>query len=118
MTLHLYGIAACDRCREARRWLAGAGLDVPFTDLRKDGIETARIAGWAESVGWQSLLNRRSATWRQLSAGERDIAGQTAAVALMAAHPVLIKRPVLEIDDDVTVGFGPEVVARLRGLSA
>jgi Spx/MgsR family transcriptional regulator len=118
MTLHLYGIAACDRCRKARRWLAETGLDAPFTDLRKDCVEAARVAGWEASVGWETLLNRRSTTWRQLSDSERDIADSAAAVALMTAHPTLIKRPVLEIDGDVTVGFGPDVVARLRRRSA
>jgi len=113
MDLHLYGIASCDRCRRARRWLADAGLEHRYTDLRRDGIAAATIAGWTRSVGRDRLLNRRSSTWRGLDAAEREIGNDAAAVALMAAQPTLIKRPVLVIDGEVTVGFGPEVRARL-----
>lgn len=113
MDLHLYGIASCDRCRRARRWLADAGLEHRYTDLRADGVDAAMIAGWARAVGRDRLLNRRSSTWRSLGAAERDVGDDDDAVRLMAAQPTLIKRPVLVIDGDVTVGFGPEVRARL-----
>jgi arsenate reductase len=113
MDLHLYGIASCDRCRRARRWLADAGLEHRYTDLRKDGVAPATIADWTRCVGQDHLLNRRSSTWRSLGAAERDVGDDADAVRLMAAHPTLIKRPVLVIDGDVTVGFGPEVRARL-----
>ena len=114
MTLHIYGIATCDRCRQARRWLADAGLDCPYTDLRKDGIEASTIADWVAALGWEAVLNRRSTTWRNLPQASRDIAGPRDAIELMAAHPTLIKRPVLEMDGTVSVGFGPEVMARLE----
>jgi arsenate reductase len=114
MTLHLYGIATCDRCRQARRWLAETGLNCPYTDLRKNAIEASTIAAWVAELGWEAVLNRRSATWRNLPETSREIGSPAAAVALMAAHPTLIKRPVLEIDGEVTVGFGPAVVARLE----
>ena len=113
MTLHIYGIATCDSCRKARRWLADAGIDCAYTDLRKDGIEASTIAGWVAELGWEAVLNRRSTTWRNLPQATRDMAGARDAVDLMVSHPTLIKRPVLEIDGAVSVGFGPEVVARL-----
>lgn len=118
MTLHLYGIATCDRCRQTRRWLAEAGLECPYTDLRKDGIGSAKIAEWVAALGWEAVLNRRSATWRNLPEAARQIDSPAAAVDLMAGHPTLIKRPVLEIDGEATVGFGPAVVARLEGGAA
>lgn len=114
MTLHLYGIATCDRCRQARRWLSEAGLECPYTDLRKDGIESAKIADWVAALGWEAVLNRRSTTWRNLPEATREIDAPAAAVDLMAAHPTLIKRPVLEIDGEATVGFGSAVMARLE----
>ena len=115
MDLHLYGIATCDSCRRARRWLSDAALDYRYTDLRTDGVPPRTLAAWAAAVGWESLLNRRSTTWRSLTPSERDVGNPAAAVALMARHPTLIKRPVLEIDGEVTVGFGPGVQARLPG---
>jgi Spx/MgsR family transcriptional regulator len=114
MDLHLYGIATCDGCRKARRWLDGAGLDYRYTDLRDGGLKAPTIAAWADAVGWERLLNRRSTTWRGLAPAEREIRDPADAVRLMAAHPTLIKRPVLIVDGETTVGFGPEVRARLE----
>jgi Spx/MgsR family transcriptional regulator len=114
MTLHLYGIATCDSCRRARRWLADAGLDCAYTDLRKDGIGASKIAGWVAELGLEAVLNKRSTTWRNLPAAAREIDSPAAAADLLAAHPTLIKRPVIELDDEVSVGFGPDVVARLE----
>ncbi|MCK9516736.1 MAG: ArsC/Spx/MgsR family protein [Ottowia sp.] len=62
----LYGLASCDSCRKARRWLAENGLDVRFHDLRQDGVPTERLRHWLDLLGWQQVLNRRSATWRGL----------------------------------------------------
>lgn len=115
MRLHLYGIASCDGCRRARRWLERAGLEYGYTDLRTEGVSAETLAAWSRAVGWERLLNRRSTTWRSLSPSEREVEDPAAAVALMARHPTLIKRPVLEIDGQVTLGFGPDVRERLEG---
>ena len=78
------------------------------------GIESAKIADWVAALGWEAVLNRRSKTWRTLPEATREIDAPAAAVDLMAAHPTLIKRPVLEIDGEATVGFGSAVMARLE----
>ena len=83
--------------------------------MRSDGVSEAQIAGWAKKVGWEVLLNRRGTTWRGLSEAEKAGVDEKSAIALMTAHPALIKRPVFERGAEVLVGFGKEQQAALKG---
>jgi Spx/MgsR family transcriptional regulator len=109
----LYGIANCDTVRKARRALDSAGVAFRFVDFRKDGLEEARLRRWAETVGWEALVNRRGTTWRQLPEDVREAIDQERAIALMLEHPTLIKRPVVERDSDVYVGWNAATASEL-----
>lgn len=105
MPMTLYGLKNCDTCRKARNWLDGQGIHYRFHDLRNDGLDAARLHGWLDNMDWETLLNRRSATWRQLAPAEREPLDQGLAEQLMLAHPTLVKRPVLEMSNGIVVGF-------------
>jgi arsenate reductase len=102
----LYGLKNCDTCRKALKWMDAEGIAHTFHDVRADGLTEAQIAGWAASVGWETLLNRRGTTWRQLPENEKENVDEKSAIALMAAHPALIKRPVFDTGAAQFVGFG------------
>lgn len=101
----LYGIKNCDTVKKARHWLEAN--DVPFTfhDVRKDGLEPATIASWLQIVSWETLLNKRGTTWRQLDDPRKEHLDETIAIELMLANPTLIKRPVILVNNDCLVGF-------------
>ena len=101
----VYGIPNCDSVRKARRWLESHGVAFTFHDLRKDGLDAATLARWVEALGWEPLLNRRGTTWRQLPQPRRDRIDADSAFALMLEQPTVIKRPVVEQDGKVSVGF-------------
>jgi Spx/MgsR family transcriptional regulator len=117
----LYGIPNCDTVRKARRWLDAAAVPHDFHDFKKLGVPVGRLAAWEEAVGWERLLNRQGTTWRALDAAAQAEAGQAAgAMAAMAAHPSLVRRPVVEWPDGaVTVGFDADAwsarIARTGG---
>jgi len=113
MACAIYGISNCDTMRKARKWLDQHGIEARFHDYRKDGIRTELLGAWCKRLGWQALINRSGATWRQLPQDARNDLGETAAVALMLAKPALIKRPVLEVNGIVHVGFSPEAYRRI-----
>lgn len=113
MTLTLYGLKNCDTCRKVLKDLKAAGVEHGFVDVRADGVERDRITAWAGGLGWEVLLNRRGTTWRTLSDGEKADIDETKAVDLMAAHPALIKRPVVDHDGSVTIGLPDTVKNRL-----
>lgn len=113
--INVYGIKNCDTCRKALKWLDAEGLKHQFRDVRADALEGETIARWIYAVGWEVLLNRRGTTWRNLSdANKHEVDGEKA-LALMAEHPALIKRPVFEVGNDVLVGFKDDVQAALKG---
>ena len=86
----LYGIPTCDTCRKAQKALMAAGHEVSFRDVRAEPLTDAERAEFLAAFG-ERLINRASTTWRGLDAAER---AQNPEV-LLAAHPTLMKRPVI-----------------------
>ena len=104
----VYGIKNCDSVKKARKWLHTHSLDYQFIDLREDGIDTDTLALWIKQVGWEIILNKRGTTWRNLDAEQQQSVNQTNVVDLLQANPTLIKRPVLDVDGIIYVGFTSE----------
>ena len=117
----IYGLKSCDSCRKALAIVAAAGARHRFHDLRADGLPAAALARWLDRAGWETLLNRRSTTWRELPAAEREGLDALAAGRLLARHPTLIKRPVVERDGDAAapliVGLAAPQRAALEALA-
>ena len=108
MSITLYGIPNCDTVRKARVWLDAQGIAHVFHDYRKQGADAARIAQWVGQAGWEKLLNRAGTTFRKLPESDREGLDAAKAVAVMAANPSCIKRPVVEHPGGLLVGFRPE----------
>ena len=105
MTITLYGIPNCDTVKKARKWLDAKGIDYAFHDYKKQGADPGRIAGWVGQAGWEVVLNRRGTTFRKLPDSQKEGLDAGKAVALMAANPSCIKRPVVEYPGGLLVGF-------------
>lgn len=107
MTVTLYGIPNCDTMKKARAWLDGNRVAYAFHDYKRAGIDAARLARWAQLVGWEVLLNRAGTTFRKLPEADRQGLDADRAIALMVAQPSMIKRPVVEYPGGLLVGFVP-----------
>jgi len=113
-TLIVYGIPNCDSCRKALAWLRANGHNFQFHDLRLEGPpEASRMLGWCEKLGRETVLNRRSTTFRALETSDQAISDDTDAVNLIVRYPLLLKRPLIETGTHVIAGFDPD---RLTGL--
>jgi Spx/MgsR family transcriptional regulator len=104
----LYGIKNCDTVKKARLWLDKNGIAYQFHDFRADGLTTSQLNDFAARVHWNSLLNRSSTSWRQLSAEQQSDLTLEKAIALMLNTPTLIKRPILDIGNKLIIGFKAE----------
>ncbi len=113
MTMVLHGIKNCDTVKKARRWLEANNVDYRFHDLRADGLDEEMLRKWLGQVAWERLLNTRGTTWRKLPDNQRRGLDESEALALMLAHPTLIKRPVLTIKDKCHIGFKADDYAAL-----
>ena len=87
----LYGLKTCDTCRKARQAFEKAGVNVEFVDVRATPLSAEELAGFHDIFG-DALVNKKSTTWRGLSAE----AQAKPALELLAAHPTLMKRPVIK----------------------
>lgn len=94
----IYGLKNCDTCRKALKALPNARL----VDVRDDGIGKEVLArAWAEFGA--ALLNTRSTTWRGLDEAERA----RDPLDLIAGHPALMKRPLIEAGGEFYLGWTP-----------
>ncbi|SHJ04557.1 arsenate reductase [Palleronia salina] len=106
--MHVYALKSCDTCRKALKSLKDAGHDPQVTDIRADGIPADLLDRLVARFG-DAIVNRRSTTWRGLDDAERG--GDPA--TLIAAHPTLMKRPVIDHDGTLYLGWTPETRAAL-----
>jgi Spx/MgsR family transcriptional regulator len=105
MSIDFYGIPNCDTVKKARAWLDAKGIGYTFRDYKKEGADPAKLREWIAAKGWETVLNRRGTTFRQLPEADKADLDAGKAVALMQAHPSTIKRPVVEHPGGLLVGF-------------
>ncbi|MFK5913057.1 MAG: ArsC family reductase [Woeseiaceae bacterium] len=101
----LYGIKNCDTVKKARRFLESNNKEYQFHDFREDGLDKKQLTGWVEQLTWEAVVNKRSTTWRNLSDKDKTITTNAQAIKLLLANPTLIKRPVVEKDKTILIGF-------------
>jgi Spx/MgsR family transcriptional regulator len=109
MSATLYGIKNCDTMKKVRAWLDAKGVPYAFHDYKVEGIDRPRLEAWAGGVGWETLLNRSGTTFRKLPDSDKAGLDERKAIALMLAQPSMIKRPVLDLNGRILVGFKPEL---------
>ena len=104
--MQLYGLRNCDTCRAARKALPEAD----FVDVRESPLDRSILETALERFG-DALLNRKSTTWRGLSAGDRA----RPPLDLLADHPALMKRPLIVAGDRMWLGWTAATRAELGG---
>ena len=109
----MYGITNCDTVKKARAWLQERDIDYQFHDFRKQGLPTELVQQWLDQVDATVLLNKRGTTWRKLPESSQQLAETDQLASLMAEHPTLIKRPVLQHGATLQVGFSDSHYAEL-----
>jgi arsenate reductase (glutaredoxin) len=112
MTTTIYGIKNCDTMKKARAWLDSHGVAYDFHDYKAEGIAKEKLKAWSDELGWETLLNRAGTTFRKLPDDDKEDLNERKAIALMLAQPSMIKRPVLDLDGKLLVGFKPEIYAK------
>lgn len=101
----LYGIKNCDTVKKARNWLDAHRVEYRFHDFRSDGLERKALESWLRELGWQNLVNRRSASWKALDETTRETMTEGSALTEILKQPTLIKRPLLDTGHERFAGF-------------
>ena len=111
----VYGIKNCNTVKTALDWLKKHKIEFEFHDYKAKGITDAKLKEWIKQVGWESLVNKKGTTWRQLDDKIKDsVKNQASAIALMKEKTSVIKRPLLEREGKVVaLGFDEDAYKKL-----
>lgn len=102
----VYGIKSCDTVKKALNWLTENNIEYKFHDYKKEGISSEKLDAWSSQRGWEILVNKKGTTWKNLTEQEKEaVTDQKSAVALMKEKTSVIKRPVIEGNGKLIVGF-------------
>lgn len=100
-SITLFGIPNCDTVKKARTWLEQEAIPFTFHNFKKDGLKQAQVEVWLQKIDLERLINRKGTSWRALTEAQKLQADEREnAIALVLANPSLIKRPVLQIDQE------------------
>lgn len=117
MTITLYGIPNCDSVKKACTWLKANNIDYTFHDFKKNGITATLVEGWLQDVPRETLINRKGRIWRKIpderKAEITEITDNASAVALMLESPSVIKRPVLTVAGQTSIGFSADAYKQI-----
>lgn len=108
----IYGIKNCETMKKARAWLDARDIAYDFHDYKTHGIDKAKLEAWTKTVGWEALLNKSGTTFRKLPDKDKNDLTEKKALALMLKQPSLIKRPVVELDRKLLVGFDADAYTK------
>lgn len=92
-----------------------SGVEYAFHDYKTAGVDPERLGDWVEQLGWEALLNRAGTTFRKLPEADKADLDAARAIAIMRANPSAIRRPVVEHDGTMLVGFETDAYAAAFG---
>jgi arsenate reductase (glutaredoxin) len=102
----IYGISNCGSVKKAFSWLSANGIKFQFHDFNAEPITIEKITAWLELQPMEILLNKKSTAWKGLTlVAQKKTSNKADAIKIMQATSNLIKRPVIEFDNKVLVGF-------------
>jgi Spx/MgsR family transcriptional regulator len=103
----IYGIKNCDSVKKALKFFKAHGLESTLVDFKQTPVDATKIASWLEKTDIKTLFNARSTTYRTLKLKEKNLTEQEQQEYL-AKENLLIKRPVIEYNKTLIVGFKEE----------
>lgn len=112
--MKIYGIKNCDTVKKTLNWFDQHNLKYEFHDFKKLGVEKEKLKEWAGQVGYEALLNKKGTTWKKLDPEVQNaISSEDAAFGLMQEKTSVIKRPVLEADGKIMLGYNESLLNEL-----
>ena len=105
--IKVYGIKTCSTVSKATKFLKDRDLEFEFIDYKKETVDESKIKEWLESVDIKILFNTRGTKYRTLKLKELNL-DDNAKIEYMAKENYLIKRPVVEYNGEVIVGFNED----------
>jgi len=112
--LIVYEKATCTTCKRLAELLEAEGVEFDRVDFHVEPLSWDEIAAIVRKTGRpaRELFREREPVYRELGLGEREVDDEEA-IKLMAEHPELLQRPVVERDERAVLARPPERVREL-----
>ncbi len=106
--MKIYGIKTCGSVKKALKFFQDNNIEYEFVDLKKTPLGCEKIDEWLEKTDINTLFNKRGTKYRTLKLKELNL-DENGMKEWLCKENLLIKRPVIELDDDnIIVGFDEE----------
>jgi arsenate reductase len=106
MNVTIYGINNCDTMKKAFTWFDENGIAYTFHDYKKQGITIKKLTEWLQQTEVTKLINTKGTTFKKLTKEQQEsINSKSAAIEIMLIQTSLIKRPLVEVNNKVILGF-------------
>lgn len=112
-TVTLYHNPRCSKSRQTLAVLRDHGVEPTIVEYLKNPLSARAVSTLIGKLGIEphDLLRRREAPYRELGLSADSTKADVAAA--IAAHPILMERPVVVVGDRARIGRPPEAVLRI-----
>ncbi len=102
--IKVYGIKNCSSVKKAIKYFQTHGVPYIFIDFRESPATQKKIDDWLKCADIHVLFNTKSTAYRTLKL--KDLApNEREKAQWLTKDNMLIKRPVVEWNDDIIVGY-------------
>jgi Spx/MgsR family transcriptional regulator len=105
--MKIYGIKTCGSVKKAMKFFKDNAIDFELVDFKKESVGCDKIEDWFQKTTVDTLFNNKGTKYRTLKLKDLNLDDEGKKQWLCKEN-MLIKRPVIEYNGDVIVGFDEE----------
>ncbi len=105
--VRIYGIKNCGSVKKALNFLEKNKITYEFIDFKKTPPSQQNLKSWLQNIPLEALFNTKGMTYKKLGLKDKNLNSEEIKDYLIK-EPNLIKRPVIEANGKVIVGFKQE----------
>jgi len=105
--IQVYGIKNCDSVKKTLSFFKTHHIEYNLNDFKTEPVGCEKITSWLLHVEMKTLFNSRSTSYRTLKLKELNL-DEEEQKEWLCKENLLIKRPVIEFNGDILVGFNKE----------
>ena len=112
----IYQKPTCTTCRQVHKALVAAGVDFEAVNYYLEPIPKEKLVELLGKmgIGARELVRRNEPVYKELGLSEREVT-ETELIDLMALHPDLIQRPIVECGPRAILARPAERLAEILG---
>ena len=107
--LNVYGIKNCNTVKKALDWLTANNIEFTFHDYKKEPAQDSKLIEWQSLTPWETLINKKGTTWKKLTPEQQVVVvDEKSAREALLNNNSMIKRPLIELGNEIILGFDEE----------